>query len=157
MTLLEWLRNKFKKERSHLVNLTTVQEMKRKFGARKIVDHVPLEEPPGHQVPFVIILFVFSPTVCLCLYIYLLASHSCHCLPVLILNFTLLMANFRAQRGADCKTQSRCFLGVMPHKRFAIFLWMRYWIIQQLGLVELCLLISDWTRDFLAWEHLYYH
>ncbi|KAG5282507.1 hypothetical protein AALO_G00056800 [Alosa alosa] len=29
----------------------TVQEMKRKFGVRRqrIVDHVPLEDPPGHQ------------------------------------------------------------------------------------------------------------
>ncbi|KAG5264047.1 hypothetical protein AALO_G00271550 [Alosa alosa] len=50
-TLLECLRNKFKKERSPLINLTTVQEIKRKFGVRRqrIVDHVPLEDPPGHQ------------------------------------------------------------------------------------------------------------
>ncbi|KAG5265804.1 hypothetical protein AALO_G00246550 [Alosa alosa] len=50
-TLLECLRNKFKKERSPLINLTTVQEIKRKFGVRRqrIVDHMPLEDPPGHQ------------------------------------------------------------------------------------------------------------
>ncbi|XP_072557754.1 sterile alpha motif domain-containing protein 3-like isoform X2 [Paramormyrops kingsleyae] len=50
-TLLECLRNKFKKERSPLVNLATVQEMKKKFGAkrRRVMDHVPLEDPLGHQ------------------------------------------------------------------------------------------------------------
>lgn len=66
-TLLECLRNKFKKERSPLVNLATVQEMKKKFGAKRqrVMDHVPLEDPLGHQVPFLRLMLVFSPSVCL--------------------------------------------------------------------------------------------
>ncbi|XP_060779795.1 sterile alpha motif domain-containing protein 3-like [Neoarius graeffei] len=50
-TLLECLRNKFKKERSPLVNFPKVMEMKRKFGTKKqrSVDHESLEDSPAYQ------------------------------------------------------------------------------------------------------------
>ena len=52
-TLLECLGNKFKKERSPLLHLKTVQEMKEKFGAKRQRrgDHLPLEDLAGQQVP----------------------------------------------------------------------------------------------------------
>ncbi|KAL1005711.1 hypothetical protein UPYG_G00062730 [Umbra pygmaea] len=50
-TLLECLRNKFKNERSPLVNLKTVQEMKKKFGTKRqrSGDPVPLEDIAGQE------------------------------------------------------------------------------------------------------------
>ncbi|KAL0993699.1 hypothetical protein UPYG_G00112010 [Umbra pygmaea] len=50
-TLMECLRNKFKKERSPLVNLKTVQEIKQKFGTKRqrSGDPVPLEDIAGQE------------------------------------------------------------------------------------------------------------
>lgn len=61
-TLLECLRNKFKKESSPLLHLKTLQEMKKKFGAKRkrSGDYVPLEDLAGQQVP-VDIFLTFLP------------------------------------------------------------------------------------------------